>query len=192
MANRQLPTPEVLRQLLRYEADTGKLFWIEKSEESVASERQSTRQRIARNWNARFSGREAFTAISKRGYHVGVLECRRLYAHRVAWAIYYGVWPTDMIDHINGDPLDNRICNLREVSCGENLRNQRLHDRNKTGHHGVWFDKRRNAYQVYITHNGTRIRLGRKRDLQEAIALRRAAEAKYGFHENHGRPKLLD
>ena len=43
--------------------------------------------------------------------------------HRMAWALYYGRWPSQ-IDHINGDPTDNRLCNLREVSHSENNANR--------------------------------------------------------------------
>ena len=48
-----------------------------------------------------------------------------LLLHRMAWALYYGRWPS-MIDHINGNPCDNRLCNLRETSCRENLVNRLL------------------------------------------------------------------
>ncbi|EHB7575351.1 HNH endonuclease, partial [Escherichia coli] len=36
----------------------------------------------------------------------------RLYVHRIAWLMVYNDWPTDVIDHINGDRSDNRIANL--------------------------------------------------------------------------------
>ena len=70
----------------------------------------------------------------------------RLMAHRVAWAIYYGVWPTGMIDHINGDGLDNRICNLRDVTHKENARNSRRKATNKSGCSGVMRDKHKKKW----------------------------------------------
>ena len=45
--------------------------------------------------------------------------------HQVVWALNYGRWPTQ-IDHINGNPKDNRIENLREVSYSENNMNRLL------------------------------------------------------------------
>lgn len=191
MANQSLPSIAALRQLLRHDAEAGLLFWREKSEDSIASARQSTRQRIARNWNARYAGKPAFTTVAARGYFVGTVDLRHYYAHRVIWALHYGEWPHDVIDHINGNPLDNRIANLRCVSQSQNLQNQKLHGRNRTGHHGVWYDKNRDAYQVYITQEGKRLRLGRHKDLDEAIATRKAAELRLGFHPNHGRAKTI-
>lgn len=47
--------------------------------------------------------------------------------HRVIWAIVHGKWPKDQIDHINGDPSDNRIENLRVVSNRENCSNRYIH-----------------------------------------------------------------
>lgn len=46
------------------------------------------------------------------------------YAHRLAWLTTKGSMPNAVIDHINGDPTDNRIVNLRDVSHAENLQNQ--------------------------------------------------------------------
>lgn len=42
----------------------------------------------------------------------------------IVWAVTYDNMPTEQIDHINGDPHDNRIENLREVSCSENDMNR--------------------------------------------------------------------
>lgn len=50
---------------------------------------------------------------------------RFIYAHRLAWFLHYGVWPEHVIDHINGDPADNRISNLRDITQQENTMNRR-------------------------------------------------------------------
>jgi hypothetical protein len=48
-------------------------------------------------------------------------------AHRMAWAIHYGEWPTNVIDHIDGDSLNNRIANLRDVTIRGNAQNMKIH-----------------------------------------------------------------
>lgn len=83
------------------------------------------------------------------------------YAHRLAWLYMTGEIPKGMIDHINGNRLDNRICNLRDVSNTENIHNQtRAHSCNKTGFLGVSFDKNANKYRAMIKLDGKNKRLG--------------------------------
>ena len=71
--------------------------------------------------------RPVIGAINNRGYlemRVGARgNQQKILLHRMAWALYYGRWPTQ-IDHINGNPTDNRLCNLREVSRSENNANR--------------------------------------------------------------------
>jgi len=55
-------------------------------------------------------------------------------AHRLAWLYMTGAYPANFIDHINGDPFDNRWSNLRDVTLSENSQNQRrAHSRSKSG-----------------------------------------------------------
>lgn len=117
MASKPLPSPEVLRQLLRYEPDTGKLFWLHRAADLFPS------KSAAKSWNARFAGAEALATDNGQGYLAGRINGRPLKAHRVVWAISYGEWPIGEIDHINGNPGDNRIANLRAVGRTENTRN---------------------------------------------------------------------
>lgn len=46
-------------------------------------------------------------------------------AHRLAWLLVNGSWPTHSIDHINGNAADNRIANLRDVPHLLNMQNRR-------------------------------------------------------------------
>jgi cytoplasmic iron level regulating protein YaaA (DUF328/UPF0246 family) len=58
-----------------------------------------------------------------------VFKGRKYKAHRLAWLIHYGEWPKQVIDHINRQPNDNRIMNLRDVSYSENIKNSYRFDK---------------------------------------------------------------
>lgn len=100
-----LPTPELLRKLLRYEPDTGKLYWRERTPDMFEDGRMTARQKC-RVWNGKFVGREALKSVTSFGYKFGEINGCRHRAHRVIWAISNGEWPTNQIDHINGDMAD--------------------------------------------------------------------------------------
>lgn len=110
-------------------------------------------------------------------------------AHRLAWLFVYCKFPEMKTDHENGVRTDNRILNLRDVSALENNRNKRISKNNTTGATGVVFSSRSGKFTATIKVNGKRIHLGSFSLKEEAIATRKAAEKKYGFHQNHGRSK---
>lgn len=109
-------------------------------------------------------------------------------AHRLAWFLYCGRWPENVIDHINGNGSDNRLCNLREATIGENAHNMRLNRNNTSGLKGVCYDKLNGKWMAYIKLNRRFINLGRYTTLEEADAAARAGRKKFhkDFH-NHGR-----
>lgn len=165
MATRQLPSPEVLRQLLRYEPDTGKLFWKERgpewfSESSYAGRATRTAEWACAVWNNRNAGKQAFTADNGKGYRAGTIFGVKLKAHRVCFAILTGEWPPEQVDHINGDPRDNRACNLRLAGSSQNAWNKGPYARNRTGLKGVSFKRQTKRWSASIKAHGKQRHLG--------------------------------
>ena len=189
---------ETLRKLLRYEPETGKLYWLERPvdmfEDSTFQHRTGkmavrSAQWACNLWNKRFAGKEAFTAKAKSGAFHGRVLGNLYYAHRVAWALHHGVWPTDDIDHENGNRSDNRITKLRDATHQQNMQNKKVYRSSVSGCHGVVPLRRRpGTWQAYITVNKKRRHIGYFTNLQDAIAARKDAEMECGaFHANHGR-----
>lgn len=181
MAKYEILSPELLRQLLDYDPETGVLTWRHRALQFFADEGSQ------RKWNTRYAGKPAFTADDGAGYRPGTILYHKCRAHRVAWAMHYGRWPTKIIDHINQDRGDNRICNLREVDDLDNRRNCRKSKANTSGVTGVsWWPQRR-KWVAQIMVNRRRKCLGYFDTIEDAAAARKAAERKFQFHENHGR-----
>lgn len=94
--------------------------------------------------------------------------------HRLAWFYTFGRWPKE-IDHINGDPSDNRLCNLREATRLQQMANLKKPITNKSGKKGVSWHKKGRKWQVHIKVNGVNLYLGLFEDLEAAHAAYRNA-----------------
>lgn len=68
-------------------------------------------------------------ATNNRGYRVVRIAGKQFLEHRLAWLVFYGCWPSGVIDHIDGVKTNNRISNLRDVSQQQNIWNTNLPDR---------------------------------------------------------------
>jgi len=174
-----------VRKFVSYSPDTGVFTWNTATPD-MFEDKIRTAEMLCRMFNGKFAGKQAFTAINGHGYKSAVIMGHRTTAHRIAWMIHHGVVP-DNIDHINGVKTDNRICNLRSVTKAENAKNMRLSVRNSSGHIGVRFESRRNKWAADIRVDRKLIFLGRFDEIEHALAARKTAEAKFFFHENHGR-----
>jgi len=168
-----LPPVDYLRQRLRYDPDTGKLYWRDYAA-------------LPKTWRTRYAGGEAFTYLKPNGYRMGRIDYTAYQAHRIAWALHYGEDPAGEIDHVNRDRSDNRIANLRVVSHQENHRNTGLRRNNASGVMGVSWHKAGAKWTAYVMVDGRKQHLGYFHEFDDAVAARKAAEAQYGFHANHG------
>jgi hypothetical protein len=85
---------------------------------------------------------------------------KNIRGHRLAWFLTHGRLPTT-IDHVNGDGLDNRLCNLREVTQQQNIHNHRKPPRHNTsGYLGVSYFKAGNKFSAHINLDGKKKHLG--------------------------------
>ena len=185
---------ETLEQLLSYEPETGTLTWKERPLELCSSEG------LMKRFNTLFAGKEAGSTTNTHPELINGYYKRELYllgkqyrAHRVAWALYHKEWPSDQIDHINGNALDNRIENLRVVTRFDNNKNRKKPSNNTSGFMGVHINKRTSKWTAQIWDSNIRklLHLGTFSSIEDAVAARAAAEIEHGYHENHGR-ELVD
>ena len=164
MATTALITAEHARHLLDYDPQTGEMRWKPRPQDMFSNAR-GWAEAGCLGWNRAYAGKRAGCAKHVLGYRLIRIEGRLYKEHRLAWLIHHGVWPKDQIDHINGDRLDNRMCNLREATGSENQQNTRRK--------GVSFDTARGLWAAYITVNRKRKHLGR-------FPSKDAADAAYG------------
>jgi hypothetical protein len=186
MATKTLPDQDVLLQLLRYDADTGKLFWRDRGVEWFNETPARTAADTCRKWNTRYADTLALGTPERHGCTAGHLLGKTAKAHRVVWKMVTGAEP-EHIDHINGDPADNRIENLRSVSRAVNNKNVARNRNNKSGASGVRYDPCLKKWRVLIGVNGQRLHVGVYNCFTAALIARKAAEIAHDFHPNHGR-----
>ncbi len=176
--------PAEVNELLVADFSTGKLFWGWRDEKWFLN--RFSPANTARAWNKRYAGKEALTALGNHGYRFGSILGYPYLSHRVIWALRYGVWPK-VIDHIDGDKLNNSISNLRSVEHSQNMKNTPIPSNNRSGRIGVSWHKQRKVWCARIEVNGVRRHLGVSKDFREACQMRERAEREFGFHRNHGR-----
>ena len=144
----------------------------------------------------RFSWKEEPGCVPTNGYRYIKVGGKLQLAHRLAWLYYYGEEPVGLIDHINGDRLDNRIENLRIATFSQNAANAKRHSRNTSGlkgvakvvKKGVWTGR----WQASITHQNKQIGLGsfKTKELAHAAYVK-AASRLQGEFANDGLVKDL-
>lgn len=112
-------------------------------------------------------------------------------AHRLAMLYMQSNFPKQEVDHIDGNGCNNIFTNLRCVSPQNNKRNKRLYTSNNSGCSGVTWKRTLGRWRSVIYVCSKQIHLGYYNHIEDAIAARKAAEVKYGFHGNHGSNRPL-
>jgi hypothetical protein len=92
-----------------------------------------------------------------------------------------------MVDHIDGDGMNNQRGNLRLATPTQNALNRRKYRNNTSGVKGVSWSEKEQRFQAYLKVNGRQKKLGRYKELVDAeAAVRAARELHHGRFANHG------
>ena len=111
--------------------------------------------------------------ITKLGYRSIRLNRKNLSAHRIVWCLWHGAMPPNVeIDHINRNPLDNRIENLRAATRSQNNQNGGFRKNNASGIKGVSWNASKQKWVANIHENGRQLELGTFANKDDAIQAR--------------------
>lgn len=133
-------TAKLIRERFDYNPDTGEFFWKKPT-----------------NWKIKIGTKAGFIDIDH--YKIKIYK-KQYMAHRIAWLHYYGEWPKEHLDHIDGNGLNNAISNLRECNMTQNSANRKKHRNNKSGYKGVSLKSHSKKWAAQICHSRKVYHLG--------------------------------
>ena len=151
-------TREFIMERLAYNPETGEFKW-----------------KVNVNSHAKAGSVAGYVGVE--GYRRINFKGKRIMAHRLAWLITYGEWPSAFVDHKDHDKLNNRISNLRLATKAQNTINTPHRRDNSVGARGVQYRKActNRPYFATIKMDGKQRTLGYYATKEEAIAAYDAA-----------------
>ena len=143
---------------------------------------------LLHDWGSKRKAGNLLGSLREDGYREARINNKRFLVHHLVWLYHYDTLPM-MLDHIDGDPSNNSIENLREVSHKTNLRNMKQHKNNTSGYTGVYWNAAVGKWQAYIKVDYCQNYLGIYPTIAEAVAARQAFidnHPELGFSARHG------
>jgi hypothetical protein len=152
-------TEEEAKRFFRYEPMTGYLYWL-----------------VTTAWRVKVGDQAGWD--NAYGYRRLRVQGREYFAHHIVWLYHHGKLPKE-IDHIDGDPSNNRIENLRVATHAQNLANTKRRCDNTSGFKGVRLHKHSGLWNARIKAHGKVRSLGYFKTPELAGRAYAAAASKY-------------
>ena len=178
-----------IKEYFTYEQETGYLIWNKRD----LSDFQDNR--AGKSWNSKYAGKRVGGISKSKKDNTSYFKTTvvvngdiiPLTVHRIVWFLSYGKWPEGLIDHMDGNGLNNRLDNLRDVTSTNNGRNSKLISTNTTGVSGVNWNKRDEKWFATKSVGGKSGYLKCSKDFFEVVCARKSWEyAEGNFTERHG------
>jgi len=180
----QLPSREYLVSAFRYEPLTGGLTWKTRPTSHFKETGYRSAEHTANLWNNRYALTTA-GRLTNDGYLRVCLDGVKYLVHRIIYKMIHGVDP-DNVDHDNGNKTENTPDNVISKTVSGNMQNKRKYINNLSGCSGVTWAENCNKWRATLNVNKVAVPLGYFCLLEDAVAARKNAEAKYGFTARHG------
>lgn len=159
-------TKEYLKTKIEYNSQTGEFTWLVNN------------RSVKRGDRAGYNNSE---------YRVVQIDGKCYPEHNLAWLYYYGIWPENIIDHIDLNGFNNKIDNLRLATVQENSYNKPIYKNNKSGVKGVYWKTSISKWRAKIKADGKEIFLGYFDDLDKAkYVVQEAREIYHKQFKNNG------
>jgi hypothetical protein len=100
-----------------------------------------------------------------------VIKGKKYYVHRSIYLMMNGTLPDCVIDHIDRNPMNNKIENLRPATFCENSWNRSKNTNNKSGVKGVWINPK-GKHVVQVGFKRKNYHVGTYDNIQDAVQAR--------------------
>ena len=167
LIQKTMPSADVLHEMFYYDGE--KLWWKQRPASHFSDARSE------KIFNTSHAGNEA-GRVDKDGRRVVKVFAKYQYVHRVIWAMDSGEVPK-IIDHVDGNPLNNSLDNLRPATHSQNMANSKPRKR-MAGQSGVprgVFKMKSGRYKALLCHLGKTTHLGCFATAEEAAYVRNQA-----------------
>jgi len=159
---------KLLKRLITYDYNTGKAFWKKRDKEYFYYD-----NRTLNTWNSKFAGTEIKSL--KDGYYVFRHEINgvkyRIKLHRVIFAYHHGYWPNDLLDHKDGNKINNKIDNIILSNKSENAKNSK--PKSGSGYKNITWEPRINRWSIrFRVSAGHNISGGSYKNIEDAVKAR--------------------
>ncbi len=155
----KLPTQEYLLECFDYDQSTGDLTWKIRPLHHFNGDQRACAWH-ENKWAGKSAGYDALRPNGTRASRNVSLNNKRRSVHRIIWKMVYGDDAEKVIDHINGNPWDNRLCNLRLATTSENMANRFAPSNNKSGIVGVSWSAASQRWKGAVHCKGNRLHVG--------------------------------